>query len=67
MKDLTEQLDAILNKHQEIEKQLSNQNLLDTSKLIELNKGPDMGAKDDRDKRVKDKVQEDLFDLLRLQ
>ena len=34
------------------------------AQLIELNKGPDMGAKDKRDKDVKMKVQEDLFDLL---
>ena len=38
MKNLSLQLDAIINKHQEIEKQLSDQNLLDTNKLIELNK-----------------------------
>ena len=64
MKNLSAQLDTILKKHREIEKKLSNQDLLDTDKLIELNKGPDMGAKDDRDRRVKIKVQEDLFDLL---
>ena len=38
MKDLVPQLDAILKKHKEIEKQLSNQVNLDTNKLIELNK-----------------------------
>ena len=38
MKDLGLQLDAILNKHQEIEKKLSNQANLDTNILIELNK-----------------------------
>ena len=35
-------------------------------KLIEINKGPDMGAKDERDKKVKFAVQEDIFDLLGL-
>lgn len=34
------------------------------SRLIELNKGPDMGAKGHRDKELKRKVQEDVFDLL---
>ena len=38
MRDLSLQLDAILKKHQAIEKKLSNQNSLDTNKLIELNK-----------------------------
>ena len=38
MKDLELQLDAILNKHQEIEKKLSNQANLETNILIELNK-----------------------------
>ena len=38
MKNLSAQLDAILKKHQEIEKKLSNQSLLDTHKLVELNK-----------------------------
>ena len=38
MRDLSLQLDAILKKHQEIEKKLSNQVLLDTNKLIEFNK-----------------------------
>ena len=38
MRDLSVQLDAILMKHQEIEKKLSNQVLKDTNKLIELNK-----------------------------
>ena len=38
MKDLESQLNAILEKHKEIEKQLSNQELLPTNKLIELNK-----------------------------
>jgi hypothetical protein len=34
------------------------------SRLIELNKGPDMGSKGKKDKEVKKKVQEDVFDLL---
>ena len=34
------------------------------TQLIEINKGPDMGAKDERDKNLKMRVQEDLFDLL---
>ena len=38
MKDLNLQLDAILLKHQEIEKKLSKQDQLTTHKLIELNK-----------------------------
>lgn len=38
MRDLSAQLNAILKKHQEIEKKLSNQGLLDTNKLIEFNK-----------------------------
>ena len=38
MKILESQLDAMLKKHQEIEKKLSNQNLLETNKLIDLNK-----------------------------
>jgi hypothetical protein len=33
-------------------------------KLMEINKGPDMGAKDERDKQVKIKVQEDIFNLV---
>ena len=38
MKNLNEQLDAIFKKHQDIEKKLSNQDSLETNKLIELNK-----------------------------
>ena len=38
MKDLKIQLEAILNKHKEIEKKLSKSENLETSKLIELNK-----------------------------
>jgi peptide chain release factor 1 len=38
MKDLTNQLDGILKKYKDIEIQLSNQDSLPTSKLIELNK-----------------------------
>ena len=38
MKDISPQLDAIIVKYKEIEKQLTNQDLLETSKLIELNK-----------------------------
>ena len=38
MKNLDSQLDAIIAKYSEIENQLSNQNSLDTKKLIELNK-----------------------------
>ena len=38
MKDIANQLDGILRKYQDIEKQLSNQDSLETSKLIELNK-----------------------------
>jgi len=38
MKDLSAQLDAILKKHKEIEKKLSNQDVLETNKLIDLNK-----------------------------
>ena len=38
MKSLTDQFAAILKKHQEIEKKLSNQESLNTSKLIEFNK-----------------------------
>ena len=38
MKDITNQLDGILKKYIDIEKQLSNQDSLETSKLIELNK-----------------------------
>tara|TARA_Y100001970_G_scaffold293501_1_gene440785 strand:+ start:202 stop:1278 length:1077 start_codon:yes stop_codon:yes gene_type:complete len=38
MKDLELKLDAILTKHQEIEKKLSNQDALETNKLIEYNK-----------------------------
>jgi hypothetical protein len=33
-------------------------------KLIEINKGPDMGAKDLRDKKVKDTVMEDIFKIV---
>ena len=33
-------------------------------KLMELNKGPDLGAKDARDKEVKIKVQTDIIDLI---
>ena len=32
--------------------------------LMEINKGPDLGAKDKRDKALKYKVQEDIFNLL---
>ena len=38
MRDISNQLDGIIKKHKDIEKQLSNQDLLETSKLIELNK-----------------------------
>ena len=38
MNDLDSKLDAIIIKHQEIEKKLSNQDALETSKLIEYNK-----------------------------
>jgi len=38
MKDITNQLEGILKKYKDIEKQLSNQDSLETSKLIELNK-----------------------------
>jgi peptide chain release factor 1 len=38
MKDLKSQLDAILNKHQDIEKRLSNQDSLEVNSLIQLNK-----------------------------
>lgn len=33
-------------------------------RLIEINKGPDMGSKDARDHQVKYKLQEDIFNLL---
>lgn len=32
--------------------------------LMEINKGPDLGAKDERDKQVKLKVQQDIFTLV---
>jgi len=32
--------------------------------LMEINKGPDLGAKDERDKEVKSKVQEDIIKLI---
>jgi tubulin polyglutamylase TTLL4 len=32
--------------------------------LMEINKGPDLGAKDERDKQVKLKVQEDIFKVV---
>ena len=38
MKDIINQLDGIIKKYKDIEKQLSNQDSLETSKLIELNK-----------------------------
>jgi len=38
MKDFNFQLDAILKKYKEIEKQLSSQAVLERNKLIELNK-----------------------------
>ena len=38
MKDITKQLDGIIKKHKEIEIKLVNQDSLETSKLIELNK-----------------------------
>ena len=38
MKDLKNQLDSILNKHQDIEKKLSNQDSLELNLLIQLNK-----------------------------
>ena len=38
MTNLDSQLDAIITKYSEIENQLSNQNSLDTKKLIELNR-----------------------------
>ena len=34
--------------------------------LMELNKGPDMSSKDERDRSVKIKVQEDIFDILEI-
>jgi len=34
--------------------------------LMEINKGPDMGAKDEKDQNIKIKVQEDMFDLLKV-
>jgi len=33
-------------------------------KLMEINKGPDMGAKDTRDTQVKAKVQDDIFSII---
>jgi hypothetical protein len=33
-------------------------------KLMEINKGPDMNAKDDRDKQVKTTVQTDIFNII---
>lgn len=36
------------------------------AKIIEINKGPDLGFKDDRDAGVKLKVIKDLFDLIGL-
>jgi hypothetical protein len=33
-------------------------------KLMEINKGPDMNAKDERDKAVKTKVQDDIFSII---
>lgn len=33
-------------------------------KLMEINKGPDMNAKDERDKMVKTKVQDDIFSII---
>ena len=33
---------------------------------MEINKGPDMGAKGDRDKKIKLTVQEDIYQLLGL-
>ena len=38
MKDLEPQFTAIINKHKGIEKKLSEQTILETSRLIELNK-----------------------------
>ena len=38
MKDLNVKLDAILQKHKEIERKLSNQENIDTNKLVKLNK-----------------------------
>ena len=38
MRDITIQLEGIIKKHNDIEKKLSNQDTLETSKLIELNK-----------------------------
>ena len=32
--------------------------------LVEINKGPDLGPKDDRDKKVKLKVQQDIMDIV---
>lgn len=32
--------------------------------LVEINKGPDMGPKDDRDKKIKLKVQQDIMDIV---
>jgi len=34
------------------------------AKLMEINKGPDLGAKDERDKQVKIEVQRDLFKII---
>lgn len=34
------------------------------AKLIEINKGPDLDAKDERDEQVKIKVQEDIFNIV---
>ena len=33
-------------------------------KLMEINKGPDMNAKDERDKQVKTTVQTDIFNIV---
>jgi hypothetical protein len=32
--------------------------------LMEINKGPDLDAKDERDKKVKTRVQEDIFKVV---
>jgi hypothetical protein len=34
--------------------------------LMEINKGPDLDAKDERDKKVKTRVQEDIFKVIEI-
>ena len=43
---------------------LAPNSTLTGAKLMEINKGPDMDAKDERDKKVKLKVQEDIFKIV---